>query len=43
MMFWQNGDSEGLLKQNPLPDNQVFISVPGDYSRKPPVGGSVEY
>ncbi|KAI5656019.1 hypothetical protein M9H77_24812 [Catharanthus roseus] len=34
----KNGDSEGLLKQNPLPDNQVFISVPGDYSRKPPVG-----
>ncbi|KAL8128181.1 hypothetical protein AgCh_014948 [Apium graveolens] len=22
----------------PIPDNQVFISVPGDYSRKPPVG-----
>ncbi|XP_074380868.1 methyltransferase-like protein 2 isoform X2 [Apium graveolens] len=25
----------------PIPDNQVFISVPGDYSRKPPVGGSL--
>ncbi|CDP07562.1 unnamed protein product [Coffea canephora] len=22
----------------PIPDNQVFISVPGDYSRKPPIG-----
>ncbi|KAL3514601.1 hypothetical protein ACH5RR_027318 [Cinchona calisaya] len=27
-----------LLGHNPVPDNQVFISVPGDYSRKPPVG-----
>lgn len=23
---------------NPLPDNRVFISIPGDYSRKPPIG-----
>ncbi|WOG90667.1 hypothetical protein DCAR_0309911 [Daucus carota subsp. sativus] len=22
----------------PIPDNQVFISIPGDYSRKPPIG-----
>lgn len=22
----------------PLPDNQVLISIPGDHSRKPPIG-----
>ncbi|XP_011074499.1 methyltransferase-like protein 2 isoform X2 [Sesamum indicum] len=31
-------NSEQLLRPNHLPDNQVFISVPGDYSRKPPIG-----
>ncbi|KAI5664658.1 hypothetical protein M9H77_23981 [Catharanthus roseus] len=36
----KSGHSEGLLKQNPLPDNRVFISVPGDYSRKPPLQGT---
>ncbi|XP_059637663.1 methyltransferase-like protein 2 isoform X2 [Cornus florida] len=32
-------DSECLSIFKPIPDNQIFISVPGDYSRKPPVGG----
>ncbi|XP_059637665.1 methyltransferase-like protein 2 isoform X3 [Cornus florida] len=31
-------DSECLSIFKPIPDNQIFISVPGDYSRKPPVG-----
>ncbi|CAL5415586.1 unnamed protein product [Camellia sinensis] len=31
-------DSESLSGLKPIPDNQVFISVPGDYSRKPPIG-----
>ncbi|KAL0366133.1 UNVERIFIED_CONTAM: Methyltransferase-like protein 2 [Sesamum radiatum] len=31
-------NSEHLLRPNHIPDNQVFISVPGDYSRKPPIG-----
>ncbi|KAK4434492.1 Methyltransferase-like protein 2 [Sesamum alatum] len=31
-------NSEQLLRLNHIPDNQVFISVPGDYSRKPPIG-----
>ncbi|GMP81207.1 hypothetical protein CsSME_00035995 [Camellia sinensis var. sinensis] len=31
-------DSESLSGLKPIPDNQVFISVPGDYSRKPPMG-----
>ncbi|KAL0369049.1 UNVERIFIED_CONTAM: Methyltransferase-like protein 2 [Sesamum calycinum] len=31
-------NSEQLLRPNHIPDNQVFISVPGDYSRKPPIG-----
>ncbi|MCD7453425.1 hypothetical protein HAX54_020893 [Datura stramonium] len=30
--------SGNLTRLNPIPDNQVFISVPGDYSRKPPIG-----
>lgn len=38
LMSWQNGVSEAPSIQNPLPDNTVFISVPGDYSRKPPLG-----
>ncbi|KAG8389971.1 hypothetical protein BUALT_Bualt01G0034900 [Buddleja alternifolia] len=29
---------EELLRFKHIPDNQVFISVPGDYSRKPPIG-----
>ncbi|KAL7081579.1 hypothetical protein ACP275_14G048800 [Erythranthe tilingii] len=29
---------EQLLRLNSIPDNQVFVSVPGDYSRKPPIG-----
>ncbi|KAM7517154.1 hypothetical protein LguiA_006737 [Lonicera macranthoides] len=31
-------DSECLSRLPPIPDNQVVISVPGDYSRKPPIG-----
>ncbi|KAK4481473.1 hypothetical protein RD792_012373, partial [Penstemon davidsonii] len=31
-------ESEQLLKLKHIPDNRVFISVPGDYSRKPPIG-----
>ncbi|GFY95888.1 methyltransferase MT-A70 family protein [Actinidia rufa] len=31
-------DSECLSRFKPILDNQVFISVPGDYSRKPPIG-----
>ncbi|KAL2498351.1 Methyltransferase-like protein 2 [Abeliophyllum distichum] len=30
--------SEHLLRLNHVPANQVFVSVPGDYSRKPPIG-----
>ncbi|CAA0819100.1 Methyltransferase-like protein 2 [Striga hermonthica] len=30
--------SEQLLSLKCIPDNQIFISVPGDYSRKPPIG-----
>lgn len=29
-------------KPKPIPDNQVIISIPGDYSRKPPVGELLE-
>ncbi|XAR61798.1 mRNA (2'-O-methyladenosine-N(6)-)-methyltransferase [Bertholletia excelsa] len=35
------GEADGceyLVNFKTIPDNQVFISVPGDYSRKPPVG-----
>ncbi|XP_047948094.1 methyltransferase-like protein 2 isoform X3 [Salvia hispanica] len=31
-------DSEELQRPVVIPDNQVFISVPGDHSRKPPIG-----
>ncbi|GER42646.1 methyltransferase MT-A70 family protein, partial [Striga asiatica] len=31
-------NSEQLLSLKRIPDNQIFISVPGDYSRKPPIG-----
>lgn len=34
----ENRTSECLSRFKPIPDNQVFISVPGDYSRKPPIG-----
>ncbi|KAL0391999.1 UNVERIFIED_CONTAM: Methyltransferase-like protein 2 [Sesamum radiatum] len=37
--YWlKEMNSEQLLRPNHIPDNQVFISVPGDYSRKPPIG-----
>ncbi|XP_071703646.1 methyltransferase-like protein 2 [Rutidosis leptorrhynchoides] len=31
-------DSEFSSKLKSIPDGQVFISIPGDYSRKPPIG-----
>ncbi|CAA3009102.1 methyltransferase 2 [Olea europaea subsp. europaea] len=31
-------NSQHPLRLNHVPDDQVFISVPGDYSRKPPIG-----
>ncbi|XP_038716571.1 methyltransferase-like protein 2 isoform X2 [Tripterygium wilfordii] len=31
-------NSEHLSKVIPIKDNQVIISIPGDYSRKPPIG-----
>ncbi|CAI9753435.1 unnamed protein product [Fraxinus pennsylvanica] len=31
-------NSQHQLRLNHVPDDQVFISVPGDYSRKPPIG-----
>ncbi|KAJ4965216.1 hypothetical protein NE237_017065 [Protea cynaroides] len=31
-------DSDHHLTFEPIPGNQVIISIPGDYSRKPPVG-----
>ncbi|KAM3304744.1 methyltransferase-like protein 2 isoform X1 [Capsicum chacoense] len=34
----QDTHSGKLTRMNPIPDNRVFISVPGDYSRKPPIG-----
>ncbi|KAK4348751.1 hypothetical protein RND71_031506 [Anisodus tanguticus] len=35
--------SGNLITLNPIPDNRVFISVPGDYSRKPPIGEFMNY
>lgn len=35
----QARNSECLSRFKAIPDNQVFISIPGDYSRKPPIGG----
>ncbi|KAE8100551.1 hypothetical protein FH972_018438 [Carpinus fangiana] len=32
-------DSECLPKFKPVQDGQIIVSIPGDYSRKPPVGG----
>lgn len=37
--FLQGMDSEYQSRLKPLQDNQVIISIPGDYSRKPPIGG----
>ncbi|KAF5796952.1 putative DNA methylase, N-6 adenine-specific [Helianthus annuus] len=36
--YGKDEDSEYLSKLKSIPDCQVFISIPGDYSRKPPVG-----
>ncbi|KAK4782447.1 hypothetical protein SAY86_016549 [Trapa natans] len=33
----KSGDSEKLSIDRAIPDNQVILSIPGDYSRKPPV------
>ncbi|KAH7845633.1 hypothetical protein Vadar_004210 [Vaccinium darrowii] len=41
LLGYYHGESrtpECLSRFKPIPDNQVFISVPGDYSRKPPIG-----
>ncbi|XP_019153077.1 PREDICTED: methyltransferase-like protein 2 isoform X2 [Ipomoea nil] len=32
-------NTSDFSKLNAIPNNQVFMSVPGDYSRKPPIGG----
>lgn len=32
-------NSDNMSKIKTVPDNQVIISIPGDYSRKPPIGG----
>ncbi|XP_062158238.1 methyltransferase-like protein 2 isoform X2 [Alnus glutinosa] len=32
-------DSECLLKFKHVQDGQIIVSIPGDYSRKPPIGG----
>ncbi|XP_024027773.1 methyltransferase-like protein 2 isoform X2 [Morus notabilis] len=32
-------DSNSMSRIKAAPDNQVIISIPGDYSRKPPIGG----
>ncbi|KAK9075538.1 hypothetical protein SSX86_003863 [Deinandra increscens subsp. villosa] len=36
--YGKGEDSEYLSKLKSIPDCQVFISIPGDYSRKPPIG-----
>ncbi|KAL6207402.1 hypothetical protein ACLB2K_018360 [Fragaria x ananassa] len=33
---------EQLLGSVHIPDNQIILSVPGDYSRKPPIGGLLQ-
>lgn len=39
ILFLQAVDCDRLSRLKPIPDSQVFISMPGDYSRKPPIGG----
>lgn len=35
-------DSKQLSSTKPiLPDNQIMLSIPGDYSRKPPIAGDI--
>ncbi|KAI3825578.1 hypothetical protein L1987_07069 [Smallanthus sonchifolius] len=36
--YGKDEDSEYFSKLKSIPDCQVFISIPGDYSRKPPIG-----
>ncbi|XP_062024032.1 methyltransferase-like protein 2 isoform X2 [Rosa rugosa] len=35
-------NSKQLLGSDHIPDNQIILSVPGDYSRKPPIGGLLQ-
>ncbi|KAG9440909.1 hypothetical protein H6P81_021074 [Aristolochia fimbriata] len=35
---WREGAANDLATVRPLPDYEVIISIPGDYSRKPPIG-----
>ncbi|EXC07303.1 Methyltransferase-like protein 2 [Morus notabilis] len=38
--YWLKAvDSNSMSRIKAAPDNQVIISIPGDYSRKPPIGG----
>ncbi|XP_076949651.1 methyltransferase-like protein 2 [Bidens hawaiensis] len=36
--YGKDKDSEYITKLKCIPNHQVFISIPGDYSRKPPIG-----
>ncbi|KAK1435419.1 hypothetical protein QVD17_01182 [Tagetes erecta] len=36
--YGKDEDSEYISKLKCIPDCQVFLSIPGDYSRKPPIG-----
>lgn len=38
-IFLQGVNSEYESRLELLQDNEVIISIPGDYSRKPPIGG----
>lgn len=41
LLLGYSGEKENasnLLRLNDIPNNLVFMSVPGDYSRKPPIG-----
>lgn len=37
----QTVDSEKLSKNKDIPQNLVILSVPGDFSRKPPIEGTL--
>lgn len=39
--FLQGTDSKQLSSVTPIKDDQIIISIPGDYSRKPPIGGNI--
>ncbi|XP_076954746.1 methyltransferase-like protein 2 [Bidens hawaiensis] len=36
--YGKDEDSEYITTLKSIPNHQVFISIPGDYSRKPPIG-----